>query len=285
MKTEKARKLTADIFSDIAGGLLIAVGVYNFASEAQFPLPGVSGIALIFYQMFGLPIGAMTVLLNIPIVLCTFRILGKRFFLRSVKSILITSFIMDAVAPRLPLYASDRFLAALCCGVLSGAGYALIFMRDSSTGGMDFITMAIRTKKPHLSVGNIIFVLDLAVIVPGAVLVARDAESLIYGVIIAWLISVVTDRLMYGISRGKVALIVTKKSTDICRCIDDAFGRGSTILKGQGSYTGENRDVVMCACSRKQMYGIRKLIKQADPQSFLVIMDSSDVVGEGFLRE
>jgi len=285
MKKEKTQEFLKDILSDILGGLLIAAGVYNFASEAQFPLPGVSGIALIFYQLFGLPIGSMTILLNIPVFLCTFRILGRRFFIRSVRSILITSFIMDVIAPLLPVYESDRLLAALCCGVLSGAGYALIFMRDSSTGGMDFITMAIRAKKPHLSLGSIIFILDLAVILPGAWLVSRDVESLIYGILIAWLISVVTDRLMYGISQGKVALIVTEKSTDICRCIDAAFGRGSTILKGKGSYTQADRDVVMCACSKKQMYGIRKLIKQVDPQSFLVIMDSSDVVGEGFLKE
>jgi len=285
MKQEKRQELMKDIFSDIFGGLLIAVGVYNFASEAQFPLPGVSGISLIFYQLFGLPIGTMTILLNIPIFLCTARILGRRFFIRSIRSILITSFIMDVIAPLLPIYESDRLLAALYCGVLSGAGYALIFMRDSSTGGMDFVTMAIRAKRPHLSLGSIIFFLDLAVILPGAWLVARDVDSLIYGIIIAWLISVVTDKLMYGISQGKIALIVTEKGTDICRCIDAAFGRGSTILNGKGSYTKADRDVVMCACSKKQMYGIRKLIKQVDPHSFLVIMDSSDVVGEGFLKE
>ncbi len=285
MKKEITREFTKDILADIIGGLLIAVGVYNLASRAEFPLPGIGGIALIFYQLFGLPIGLMTIVLNIPIILCTFRILGRRFFLKSVKSILITSAIMDLAAPLLPVFEIDRLLAALCCGVLSGAGYALIFMQGSSTGGVDFISMSIRAKKPHLSIGRIIFFLDLVVIIPGTFLVAQNIESLIYGIIIAYLTSVVTDKLMYGVSQGKVAMIVTNKSAEVCECINEAFDRGATILKGKGSYTNIDRDVVMCACSTKQMYGIRKLIKQVDPRSFLVIMDSSDVVGEGFQSE
>lgn len=128
MEKKITKEFTKDILADVVGGLLIAIGVYNLASRAEFPLPGIGGIALIFYQLFGLPIGLMTIVLNIPIILCTFRILGKRFFLKSVKSILITSAIMDLAAPLLPVFEIDRLLAALCCGVLSGAGYALIFM-------------------------------------------------------------------------------------------------------------------------------------------------------------
>jgi len=285
MKKRIANEITQDILTDILSGLLIAIGVYNLASRAEFPLPGIGGIALIFYQLFRLPIGVMTIVLNIPIILGTFRVLGRQFFLKSVKSILITSVIMDLVAPLLPVFEIDRLLAALCCGVLSGAGYALIFMRGSSTGGVDFISMSIRAKKPHLSIGTIIFFLDLIVILPGTFLVSKNLESLIYGVIIAYLTSLVTDKLMYGISQGKVAMIITNNSTEICSRINETFDRGATILNGKGSYTQADRDVVMCACSKKQMYGIRKLIKEIDPQSFLVIMDSSDVVGEGFQSE
>ncbi|MCD8152148.1 MAG: YitT family protein [Clostridiales bacterium] len=285
MKEERRTEIAKDIASDIIAGLLIAIGVYNLASAAEFPLPGVGGIALLLYQLFGLPIGLMTIVLNIPITLCTYRILGKRFFLKSVKSILISSVIMDLIAPLFPIFTIDRMLAALCCGVLSGAGYAMIFMRGSSTGGTDFISMAIRAKRPHLSIGTIIFFLDLIVIFPGAALVSGDLESLIYGIIIAYLTAAVTDKMMYGTSRGKVALIVTNKSAEVCERINDAFDRGATILKGKGSYTLVDRDVVMCACSTRQMYGIRKLIKEIDPKSFLVIMDSSDVVGEGFQSE
>ncbi len=285
MKKISAKGITIDVLVDIAAGMMIAFGVYNLASPAEFPLPGISGVALMLYQLFKLPIGLMTFVMNVPIILCTFRILGRRFFLKSLKSIIITSVIMDVVAPLLPVFTMDKLLAALCCGVLSGAGYALVFMRDSSCGGIDFITMAIRAKKPHISMGVIIFILDLCIIVPGAILVSKDIESLIYGIIIAYLGAVVTNRLMCGLSQGKVTMIVTKKGPEVCQCIDQIYGRGSTILKGMGSYTHEDQDVIMCACNNKQMYGIRKLIKQIDPHSFMVIMESSDVVGEGFQTE
>ena len=285
MGNYKAEELLKDVPADIIGGSLIAAGVYNFAAAAEFPIAGVNGIALIFYQLFGLPIGTMSLILNIPIALFTFRILGRHFFLRSLKSMLIASTLMDTVAPLFPVYEGDRLLAALCCGVLCGIGYALIFMRDSSTGGADFITLSIRARRPHLSIGNIMFVLDVIVILMGTVLVSKNMESLIYGIIIAWLLSTVMDKLMYGISQGKVALIVTRNGPEICQAISRRFHRGSTLLKGNGGYTKENRDVVLCACNKKQMYGIRRLIKETDPSSFLVIMESSDVVGEGFQKE
>ena len=119
MNQNKALELTKDIATDIIGGILIAVGVYNFAAAAKFPMVGVNGIALIFYQLFGLPIGTVALILNIPIAICCFRLLGRRFFLNSVRTIIITSIIMDVIAPLFPVYQGDRLLSAICCCVLS----------------------------------------------------------------------------------------------------------------------------------------------------------------------
>ena len=266
MNQNKALELTKDIATDIIGGILIAVGVYNFAAAAKFPMVGVNGIALIFYQLFGLPIGTVALILNIPIAICCFRLLGRRFFLNSVRTIIITSIIMDVIAPLFPVYQGDRLLSAICCGVLSGLGYAI---------------------NPHLSLGNIAFALDAVIVILGTVIVSRDVDSLIYGLIVSYLLSLVMDKVMYGIDEGKLALIVTdpEHSTEICFKIDEVLGRGSTILNGMGSYSKDDKHIIMCACNNKQMYGIRKLIKTIDPKSFLVIMESNDVVGEGFKDE
>lgn len=285
MNKKKNMNLAIDILVDIVGGILIAIGVYNFAAAAKFPMVGFNGIALIFYHLFGWPIGTTALLLNIPVALFTFRILGRSFFLRSVRTIFITSFIIDAIAPLFPIYTGDRLLAAICCGVLSGLGYAMIYMRDSSTGGSDFITMSIRVLNPHLTIGNITFAMDAFIVLLGTVLVSRDMDSLIYGVIVSYLMSIVVDKTMYGIDRGKVTLIVTEHGPEVCTKIDEILGRGSTILKGIGSYSKHQKDVVMCACNNKQMYGIRKLVKEIDKKAFLVIMESNEVVGEGFKEE
>lgn len=285
MQKNDRMEVFKDIIVDIFAGLLIGFGVYNLASSANFPMVGLNGIALILYKLFGLPIGTVALLLNIPIALFTFKILGYKFFMKSARTIVITSLMMDVVVPLFPLYHGDRWLAALCCGILSGLGYALIYMRDSSTGGADFVTLSIRAKNPHLSIGNIAFIMDGTIVLLGTILVSKDIDSLIYGIVVSYLLSYVVDKIMYGIDKGKVTLIVTEHGEDICKQIDQILGRGSTILKGMGSYTKADKDVVMCACNNKQMYGIRKLIKEIDPKAFFVIMESNEVIGEGFKEE
>lgn len=285
MNKNKTLELSKDIAIDIIGGLCIAIGTYNFAAMAKFPMVGLNGIALIFYHLFGLPIGTTAMLLNIPIAIFCFRILGRRFFLRSVRTIIITSLIMDVVAPLFPVYEGNRMLAAICCGVLSGLGYAMIYMRESSTGGADFIMLSIKAKNPHLTLGKIAFGMDAFIVIIGTVMVSKDVDSLIYGIIITYLLSMVVDKVMYGIDAGKVTLIVTDHGQEVCAKIDEILGRGSTILKGVGSFSKLEKDVVLCACDNKQMYGIRKLIKEIDKKAFLVIMESNEVVGEGFKEE
>ncbi len=276
------QELLVDILADIVGAILIAAGVYNFAAVQGFPMVGFNGIGLILYQLFQIPIGVTVLLLNIPAIFLCYKQLGRRFLFKSIKSIAITSIIMDFAAPLFPVYTGDKLLAAICCSTICGIGYALIYMRDSSTGGTDFLMMAIHARFPFLSLGKVTLALDAAVVVAGTVFVHRDMDSLIYGTIIAVVISMVLDKMMYNLDSGKVTLIVTDKGREMCDCIAEDTGRGATILKGIGSYTGDNKDVVLCACSKKQMYGIRKMAKTVDPSSFFVIMESNEVVGEGF---
>lgn len=166
-KTFYAKKWSLDILMDILGGILIAIGTYNFAALAQFPMAGLNGIALIFYHLWGFPIGRTALLLNVPVALLCFPILGRQYFLRSVRTIFITSVIMDYLAPLFPVYTGDRMLAAVCAGVLSGLGYALIYMRESSTGGTDFIMLSVKALKPHISLGKITFALDGLIVLAG----------------------------------------------------------------------------------------------------------------------
>ena len=167
-------------------------------------------------------------------------------------------------------------------GVLTGIGYALIFMRGSSTGGQDFITVAIRKARPHMTLGIITFVLDMITILLGSLIVFKEVDGFIYGVIVTYLMASVMDRIMYGIDEGKMTLIVTEKGREVAQKIDQYSGRGSTILKGTGSYSSREKDVVMCACNNKEMYTIKRIVGQVDPEAFTIIMESNEVVGEGF---
>lgn len=281
MKTNKAKELAIDIGVDIVGNMLIAIGVYNFAANSGFPVAGISGIALIFYHLFGLPIGIMTVVLNIPIILLCYKLLGKDFLLRSLKTMIIAWPLMDIVAPMLPVYNGDRMLSAICVGVFSGLGYAMIYLRNSSTGGADFIIMSVRALKPHLSIGKIAFITDVIIVGLGGVLFG-DTDSIIYGLILTYILSTVVDKVMYGIDAGKMTLVVTDHSKEVAAKIDELTERGCTFLRGVGSYSGEEKMVVMCACSNKEMHKVQKAVKEVDNRAFLVTMESNEVRGEGF---
>ncbi len=276
-----AKELLKDLAYDIVGSLLIAVGIYNFALYANLPLAGISGICLILYKLTGLPIGLGTVMLNIPIAALCYKLLGHHFFLRSIKSMLISSFFIDVIAPLFPVYQGDRLLAAICTGVISALGYALIYLRSSSTGGSDFVIMSVKALKPHLSLGNITFAIDGAIILVGG-LMFSDTDGIIYGIMMSYLMSMVIDKVMYGVDRGKVALIVTEHGEEIAFEVERLTGRGATFLKAQGSFSKLDKQVVMVACDNKEMFRVQQVAKQCDPKSFTVVLESSEVLGEGF---
>lgn len=278
---EKGGKFIRRWGINLIGGVLIAVGIYNFAVQAQFPMTGFSGISIILYRLWNIPIGLSTVALNIPLAFLCYRFIGKHFLISSVICMAVTSFLIDYAAPFLPVYTGSRLLAALCTGVFTGVGYALIYMQRSSTGGADFITMTVKSKKPYWSVGRIAFVMDMMIVFAGGYLL-KDIDGIIYGMIVSFLATTVIDKMMYGINAGKMTLIVTEHGKQICGVIDRCCMRGSTILHGAGGYKNEQKAVVMCACSNKEMYQVQQAVKEADPASFMIILESNEVHGEGF---
>lgn len=267
---------------EILGSMLVAVSIFNFAAAAKFPMTGFSGIAMILYRLFGIPLGFSNLALNIPMALLCFRLLGRGFFLRSLRCMIISSLMMDYVAPLLPVFNGDRMLAAICTGVIGGIGYALIYMQGSSTGGADFAIMAIKARKPYVALGNITFLCAVIVIFVFW-MIFGDIEGVVYGLIINYLSGFVINKTMYGVNSGKMTIIVTDQGKRISGAIENSCHRGSTIVDAAGGYQGAPRQIVFCACSDKQMYRLEKAVKQVDPASFMVIWDSNEVRGNGFI--
>lgn len=283
MKTKKIDLHWKDLLTEAVGCLLSSMGVYSFAVAAYVPVTGVSGIGAILYHLFGMPIGLSNILLNIPIVLVCYRMLGRGFFVRSLRCMLLYALFADYLLPFLPVYQGDRLLAALCGGVVSGIGDAMIYMQNASTGGVDFITMAVKTRRPHLPFGNITFAAAVAVITLNGV-IFRDVDAIIYGLILNFVAAAIINRMMFGFNSGMLALIVTDDGPTVCAEIDRVADRGSTILKGYGGFRQDQRDVVLCACDDKQLYRIEKAVKKLDPHCFIIMLRSNEVEGEGFHR-
>lgn len=196
MGEKKLKNITLDLLADIVGSFLISIGIYNFATASGFPVTGVSGIAQVLYFYFGLPIGSMTTLLNLPIILICGRVLGVKFMAKSFKTLLIANFFMDVIAPLFPIYKGELILSSICMGLFAGLGYALIFLRDSSTGGLDFVTLTIHALKPQLSLGKIITVVDCAVLLICGLLMGGEVDKIIYGLLAICIAAIVVDKVM-----------------------------------------------------------------------------------------
>ena len=279
--TEKRKEFLMDVLFETVGSILFGVGVYTFAAKGGFAPGGLSGLALIINFLTGLPIGTMTLVLNIPIILCTFRILGRRFFLKSLRTMIISTIIIDGILPHFPVYDSNRLLAAVFSGILMGAGLAIIYMRNSSTGGADFLIHAAKRKAPHFSFGQISMIMDAVIIFLG-VPAFGDIDSALYGMISVFALTIVMDKIMYGAGSGKLAMIITDYGREVAKEINLAVERGATLVDVTGSYSGAQKDMVLCACSNNEVFKVRQAAHRVDPRAMVMICEANEVFGEGF---
>ena len=283
MEKDNRRKNIRRVGTMLLGCFLVAIGINNFAVALDLPMSGITGFAIIINRLTGLNIGLMTIVINIPLALLCFRLLGRRFFLQSVACMFFVSLMIDYIAPLFPMFEGSRMLAAIVCGVVSGAGFALVIGQQASTGGTTFIALAIKNKVPHIPVGKVLFLLDLVPVALAGILF-DDFDGIIYGLITSFLFSVMIERLIRGANAGALLLIVTDHSEKISEIIGGGVRRGCTVWQAKGGYQGDSRDVLMCACSKHQVPALQESITEIDPRSFTVLLDTSEVQGNGFER-
>ena len=186
------KKAAGILAVDIVASLLLGISIVVFTVSANFAPGGVSGVAVILNYLFGTPIGLATVIINIPIVVLTFKRLGAMFFVMSVKSVLINAFFIDYVCVLFPAYAGSRLIGAVLAGVTAGMAYSLLFNVGSSTGGTDFIIAAVNRANPKLSFGMLAFVIDSTVIIASA-FVFGEMQAVLYGAVYTVVTSVSLD--------------------------------------------------------------------------------------------
>ena len=280
------KAVSRDLIHDLVGSFLYAVGVYYFASQADFAPGGITGVAMIVHHYFPfLGIGLVSLIINIPVALICYRLLGRVFFFKSVKSMLISAFFTDVVVPLLGVYpdaATNPLLAALFAGALYGMGLALIYMPGSSTGGTDFIIMSIRKLKPHLSIGTISIIVDGVVILVGG-FVFGNVNAVLYGVLMTFVSTTVIDKVMYGSGTRRMLLVVSDKAQEIANAIMEETERGATLADVRGAYTGKPHQMVMCVCSKVEVFAARRIINRIDPSAIVMLTTVDEAYGEGFL--
>jgi len=290
--SDKTKKITGkkvfDIIIDylfyILGGICYAVSVDMFSTPNHISLGGLTGISTLLNYLFNLPVGIMIFVMNIPLYILSFKILGAKFLARTVVATASTSIFIDILKKWIPTYTNDPLLAAIFCGVTCGIALSLVFMRGATTGGTDIIAKLVHKFRPNFSLGKVLLLCDVVVILISGI-VYKNLESMLYASITIFVVSKTVDFIIYGSAGGKLLLIVTSKTDEMTDAITQRLERGATILPAKGGYTKENKNMILCAVRSHEIANINKIVKDIDPHAFTMITNASEIVGEGFQSE
>mgnify|MGYP004518935109 FL=1 len=266
------------------GSVCYAIGFDLFLMLHQVNAGGVSGASMLICAALGWDggVGILTLGINVPLFLLGYRYLGKRFFVGSIVGTIATSAFIELFA-RIPAPQTDIMLGVLYGGVLVGLGLGVVFYAGASTGGVDIIASLLRKKFRSISVGNLMLAVDSAVIILTGV-VYRDINKTLYSALTLFLCTTVLDAVIFGLNDSTVALIISDSYAAIAREIEDKLARGVTMLSGYGGYTGAEKMVLLVAVRKQQTTQLKMLVERIDPEAFLILQRSHQVLGNGFGR-
>jgi uncharacterized membrane-anchored protein YitT (DUF2179 family) len=227
-------------------------------------------------------VGIFSVVVNVPLFLAGYRFVGRKFFIGSLVGMLLSSVLIDVFA-LLPEVPTEPLLGAIYGGLLVGVGCGIVFMQGASTGGVDIIARLLKFKFRNLSIGKLTLAVDLIIAVITGI-AFRDINKILYCIVALFVSSEALDAVVYRFDYSYVAMIITDQDEAIRDAISQRLDRGCTYLKGEGSYTGQKKNVIYCAVKKQQLAEIQELVMETDPSAFLVLQEAHQVLGEGFER-
>ena len=276
-----SRNSLVDYVYILVGALVQALAMRLFLIPAQLVSGGVSGIAQLVNYYLHWPIGLMVFVGNVPLFFLGWQYLGgPRFALRTAISIIAFSFFTDFLVLFIPgELVHDLVLNSLYGGVLLGAGLGLVYRGKGTSGGSDILGR-ILNRTTGISISQSYLVTDTAVILASGFVFGW--ENALYALLVTYVSGVVAETTLEGSSIFRTALIVTAAPDQVTRGIMTELERGVTILEGTGAYTQQSRPVLYCVITRAEVSRIKEIVKQADPNAFMVIGMAHEALGEGF---
>ena len=279
-----------DILAIIFGAGIFSFGIYFLVIPFHFYEGGATGITLITYYLFKIPVSIMNLLINIPLFILAWKLLGKKSLYLSLLGTFSVSAWM-AIFEAIPLshryhhfiftaFKGDILLACIASGVVLGLGLGIIFNAGGTTGGTDILAR-IFNKYTSLSMGKLMLIVDAIVLIT-VVVVFQDVRTAMYTLFFILIDTLVIDLIGEGGFAGKGFLIVTSKPEEIAQKVSDDLGRGITFIRGMGYYSRKDLDIVYCVVSRNEMKQMKDIINQIDPFAFITISEAHEILGEGF---
>lgn len=281
------KTLLMDVVLLFLGSLSYALAVDMFTAPNNIAPGGVTGIATMLNYLsqnwpFEIPIGVATLVMNVPLLIAAWVKIGRRLAVRTIIGLALSSTLIDLLEPIIPPFQGENMLTCIFGGVLLGLGVGLILSRGGTTGGSEVVARLLERKFPHIPVGKLILLVDGVVIATSA-LVYRELESPLFAVVLVFISSQVTDWIIYGGRHGKMAMILSKKQTEVTAAIMERINRGVTLLKAEGAYSGADQKMILCAVRRDEVFRLRQLVFELDPDAFFMMLSTDEVRGYRWL--
>jgi len=268
------------------GAAIYALGFNVFFASSSIAFGGVTGLAQLIHALIpALPVGGMVIAFNVPLFLLGGRLFGKEMLLSSLYAMTLSSLLLDWMGKLFtfpPI--GDTLLCAIVGGAVLGTGVGLILLQGATTGGTEIVARLLKLKLSWLPMGKLLMMTDLVIMVAVS-LVFQRMEAALYGLVMIFVSSTLMDKVLYGLDVSKVAYIISDRPDAIAKVIFEELGRSVTFLEGEGGYTGQKKQVILCAFKDKQIVPIKAAVRRADPQAFLIVTAAQEVLGKGFAQE
>ena len=267
--------------------ITVASAVYAFGfnwcyEPNQIGFGGITGVAQIINHLLPwAPIGTVVIVLNIPLFLLGWKLLGGHLLVSSLYAMFVSSAFIDVLHLAHTFEPMEPILGCIFGGVLMGASLGVVFQQGATTGGTDLIARLMKLPLPWLPMGKLLLIIDLVVIVAVAAAFG-SVYSALYGVVALYIASFVMDQVLYGLDNAKVAYIISDRYEEIVTVIIRDMDRGVTILHGQGAYSGAEKKVLLVAFKQRQIVALKRAVKEIDPAAFLIVCEAHEVLGDGF---
>jgi uncharacterized membrane-anchored protein YitT (DUF2179 family) len=263
----------------LAGSLCLALSVDIFLNPNNVVPGGFTALAMFANRLWGWPVGVTLLVMNIPFLIIGMRVLGMQFGPKTLFAAAASALAIDWLAPLVPTVQGEPLLYTLYGGLLYGLGMGLVFRANATTGGTE-IPAKLLEHFYGIRMSSSLLAMDVVVLALAAFFFGLAPA--LYALIAAWVMVRVIDALETGFTAGNTAFIVTASPNEVCAGVLERLNRGVTILRGEGAYTGDERTVLFTAVNRRQVPELREIVRQADPDAFVVISPSNEVLGEGF---
>lgn len=286
-KLRAASRLAGDVLMWLIGVTLYSLSVTCFVGPLKLSSGGLTGLGIIVNHLLPvIPIGVFVFVCNVPLFLISWKVFGFKFIARTVIVTTVLSAELDIAGVLAEKYGwiysgGDTLMGSVFGGVLAGAGLGIVFLAGATTGGMDILARLMRLKFPHISVGKLVLACDFAVVALTGI-VYKSIDSILYSLIVIFLSSVALDYVVSGKSHSKMLMIMTSSPDEAVKDIIRECGRGVSILHAEGGYTREEKEMLLCVVRSHEVAHVRKIVEKYDPNPFIIITDSSEVLGQGF---